>query len=62
VTTLTVVPTMLTPGGSHSEVEIPEALDHLRSRYPDIEIRYAWPANLDLLAKMLADHLKTFED
>ena len=62
VTHITVVPTMLTPGGSHSEIEIPEILDGLRARHPGLEIRYAWPTDLDLMARMLADHLKTFED
>jgi sirohydrochlorin ferrochelatase len=58
---ITVVPTMLTPGGSHSEIEIPEILDDLRARHPALEIRYAWPTNLDLMAGMLADHLKNFK-
>jgi sirohydrochlorin cobaltochelatase len=57
---ITVVPTMLTPGGSHSEIEIPEILDNLRARHPALEIRYAWPTDLDLLAGMLASHLKKF--
>ena len=57
---ITVVPTMLTPGGSHSEIEIPEILDDLRARHPALEIRYAWPTDLDLLAGMLANHLKKF--
>jgi len=57
---ITVVPTMLTPGGSHSEIDIPEILDDLRARHPVLEIRYAWPTDLDLLAGMLADHLKKF--
>jgi len=57
---ITVVPTMLTPGGSHSEIEIPEILDGLRTRHPALDIRYAWPTDLDLLAGMLADHLKKF--
>ena len=60
VTHITVVPTMLTPGGSHSEIEIPEILDDLRARHPALEIRYAWPTDLDLLAGMLANHLKKF--
>ncbi len=60
VTHITVVPTMLTPGGSHSEIEIPEILDDLRARHPSLEIRYAWPTDLDLMARMLANHLKKF--
>jgi sirohydrochlorin cobaltochelatase len=57
---ITVVPSMLTPGGSHSEIEIPEILDSLRTRHPALEIQYAWPTDLDLLAGMLANHLKKF--
>jgi sirohydrochlorin cobaltochelatase len=60
ITHITVVPTMLTPGGSHSEIEIPEILDDLRARHPALNIRYAWPTDLDLLAGMLANHLKNF--
>ena len=60
VTHITVVPTMLTPGGSHSEIEIPEILDDLRARHPAMEIRHAWPTDLDLMARMLANHLKKF--
>lgn len=57
---ITVVPTMLTPGGSHSEIEIPEILGGLRALHPALDIRYAWPTDLDLLAGMLANHLKKF--
>lgn len=57
-THITVVTTMFTPGGSHSEVEIPEILDHLRPQYPGIELRYAWPFDLRLIAKTLADQLQ----
>jgi len=56
-TSITVVPTMLTPGGSHSEIDIPQALASLRSRHPTLELRYAWPVDMDLLAGMLATHL-----
>jgi sirohydrochlorin cobaltochelatase len=54
---VTVVPSMLTPGGVHSEVEIPEALAALRSRYPDLALRYAWPFNLGAVARLLAAHV-----
>ena len=56
-TSVTVVPSMLTPGGVHSEVEIPETLELLRSRYPQYELRYAWPVDLVLVARMLAEQL-----
>jgi sirohydrochlorin cobaltochelatase len=54
---ITVVPTMLTPGGSHSEIEIPATLAALRERHPQVTLRYAWPVDVDLLAAMLATHL-----
>ena len=57
VADVTVVPTMLTPGGSHSEIEIPAALDALRARHPRLTLRYAWPVDVALLADMLAAHL-----
>ena len=61
-TAITVIPSMLTPGGSHSEVEIPEILAALRLKHPGIEIRYAWPFDLDQVAGMLAQHLTRHED
>jgi sirohydrochlorin cobaltochelatase len=57
-TSITVLTTMFTPGGSHSEVEIPEILDHLRPLYPTIELRYAWPFDLQLIAKTLLEQLR----
>jgi sirohydrochlorin cobaltochelatase len=60
VVTITVVPSMLTPGGSHSEIEIPESLDRLRMRFPHTNIRYAWPFDLPAVAAMLAAQLQRF--
>jgi sirohydrochlorin cobaltochelatase len=57
-TSITVLTTMFTPGGSHSEVEIPEILDHLRPTYPAVDLRYAWPFDLQLIAKTLTDQLR----
>jgi sirohydrochlorin cobaltochelatase len=57
-TQVTVITTMFTPGGSHSEIEIPEILDHLRAQYPGVELRYAWPFDLQLIAKTLAGQLQ----
>jgi sirohydrochlorin cobaltochelatase len=51
---IVVVPTMLTPGGVHSEEEIPELLAGLRARFPSTPIRYAWPFDLDDVAALLA--------
>lgn len=59
-THITVTTTMFTPGGSHSEVEIPEILEQLRKQYPDIVLRYAWPFDMNLIAVMLATQIKQF--
>ncbi len=60
-TAITVVPSMLTPGGSHSELEIPETLERLRAKHPGVELRYAWPFDLGQVAAMLAVQLKRFQ-
>lgn len=59
-THITVTTTMFTPGGAHSEVEIPEILDSLRPRHPEIELRYAWPFDLQVIAKILAEQVRRF--
>lgn len=59
-THIIVVTTMFTPGGAHSEVEIPHALERLRVRHPEVELRYAWPFDLRCIGKMLADEVERF--
>jgi sirohydrochlorin cobaltochelatase len=59
-THIIVTTTMFTPGGSHSEVEIPEILEQLRKQHPDIVLRYAWPFDMNLIAAMLATQVKQF--
>lgn len=57
---ITVVPSMMTPGGIHSEVEIPEMLDRIRAAHPSVALRYAWPFDLGAVAELLAKHLDRF--
>lgn len=52
--------TMFTPGGSHSEIEIPELLDRLRQKHPGVELRYAWPFDLQQVAHTLAEQVRRF--
>lgn len=52
-----IVPTMFTPGGSHSEKEIPEEINLLKNQFRDVEFIYAWPFDLDRVAEMLANHV-----
>ena len=56
-TDITVVSTMFTPGGSHSEYEIPEDMAELRKHYPDVTLSYAWPFDLGKVAAMLSEHI-----
>lgn len=58
---ISVVPAMLTPGGSHSEIDIPQCLDALRRAHPQVRLRYAWPVDLDLLAAMIAAQVRKFD-
>jgi sirohydrochlorin cobaltochelatase len=59
-THITVTTTMFTPGGSHSEVEIPDILDRLKRQYPRVTLRYAWPFDLTMVAKMLQEQIARF--
>lgn len=54
---VTVITTMFTRGGVHSETEIPEILEGLRKKHPAVDLRYAWPFALDRLGAMLADQV-----
>ena len=55
-----VVTAMMTRGGEHSEVEIPSAVNEAQKKHPDISFVYAWPFNVDEVAKFLADHVGHF--
>ena len=57
---ITVVSSMFTAGGSHAEIEIPETVNKLKRAQPNATIRYAWPFDQQLVAGMLAAHLKQF--
>lgn len=59
-TKIVITTTMFTPGGSHSEVEIPETLDRIRTKHPTIELRYAWPFDLQRIADTLAEQIRRF--
>lgn len=53
-----VIPSMLTPGGMHSEVEIPHALKEIQAAHPDTAIEYVWPFSVEEVARMLATRLE----
>jgi len=58
---ISVATSMLTPGGVHSEQEIPEILERLRRRHAGVELRYAWPFDMNRVARLLADQVHQFE-
>jgi sirohydrochlorin cobaltochelatase len=58
-TELVIVPSMFTPGGSHSEIEIPDEIRQLRSDFPAVDFRYAWPFDLGSLAGLIVDQLRS---
>lgn len=55
---VTVVPSMVTPGGVHSEREIPQVLALLRDEHPEVVIRYAWPFSEELVAELFTEQLR----
>lgn len=56
-TRITLATTMFTPGGSHSELEIPQIVARARAAHAGVEIRYAWPFDLARAAAFLADQI-----
>ena len=61
ISRITIITTMVTRGGSHSEIEIPEEVNALSSKYKDVEIQYAWPFDMDNFASFLSSHVKSFD-
>jgi sirohydrochlorin cobaltochelatase len=57
---ITIVSTMFTPGGSHSEYEVPAELAKLRQKHPMVTLNYAWPYDLSHVSKMLMEHIDRF--
>ena len=59
-TEVILITTMITPGGSHSETEIPEEVEALSLNYPNVNFQYAWPYDLDAFSILLSDHINKF--
>ena len=57
-TRIVVIPSMLTPGGVHSECDIPEALEAVRRTHPSVTITYLWPFPVGEVARLLAAHVR----
>jgi len=57
---IVLITTMFTPGGNHSEIEIPQLVQTIQAQHPHLEICYAWPYDLHLAAGFLAAQLEQF--
>ena len=60
VETVIVVTPMMTTGGEHSEVDIPEAIERAHQRHPDIKVTYAWPFDPAQVAEFLTAQITRF--
>lgn len=58
---IVVVPTMMTPGGAHSEVDVPRAIDAARAQHPAITFVYAWPYDVGRIAGLIASQVAAIE-
>ena len=57
-----IVTPMMTRGGEHSEKDILEAVNRIRTEHPAVKFIYAWPFETDEVAEFLAEHIKRFEN
>ncbi|MBX7259781.1 MAG: CbiX/SirB N-terminal domain-containing protein [Candidatus Hydrogenedentes bacterium] len=58
--TIVVVTTMLTPGGGHSEKDIPAAVEDFKKTNPDVKVVYAWPFDVGDVSSLLAEQAVKF--
>ncbi|MFW9967771.1 MAG: sirohydrochlorin chelatase [Candidatus Thorarchaeota archaeon] len=56
-----VVTPMMTPGGEHSEEDIPEAISSAKRRFEGVEFIYAWPFPIEDVVVFLTDQISKFQ-
>ena len=52
-----VITPMMTPGGEHSEIDIPNSIKRAQEHHPSVSFRYAWPFELNAVATFLSEQL-----
>lgn len=52
-----VVTPMMTRGGEHSEVEIPDSVKRAQERHPAVTFKYVWPLDVTAIAQFLAEQI-----
>ncbi len=55
---VSILTTMYTRGGVHSETEIPEIVQWAKEKFPSLKVEYAWPFESSRIAAFLVGHLK----
>lgn len=55
-----IITPMMTRGGEHSAVDIPEAIREARQRHPGQDIIYVWPFPTEDIARFLSDQISRF--
>ncbi len=55
---IVVVTPMMTPGGEHSEEDIPAAIRRAERRYPGVTFVYAWPFEVEDVARFLGTRME----
>jgi sirohydrochlorin cobaltochelatase len=57
---IVVITPMMTRGGEHSAVDIPEAIRRAQQKFPSQKIVYAWPFATEDIARFLASQVTRF--
>lgn len=51
---------MVTPGGGHSEKDIPAAIELFMEEHPNIKVVYAWPYDVSDISNLLLNQVNKF--
>jgi len=57
---IVVITPMMTRGGEHSAVDIPQAIRRAQQKFPALKIVYAWPFATEDIARFLASQITRF--
>jgi len=57
-----VITPMVTRGGSHSELEIPEDISAAQKRHPTVQFSYQWPYDTEAIAQFLTDQITSVKN
>jgi CbiX len=57
---IVVITPMMTKGGEHSELDISSAVRSAQKRHPTVQLVYAWPFEVEVVAQFLASQVQRF--